>query len=137
MSKDLMNNPTEIIALVNKANSKMNLATGPQNAAAVGYIYLDDGSSSVDIVRVDIFVVLEGDGSTTINFTTVNKPQKTDDKGKAATASAITFLWASSTGFDKYVNKVTTLSPSTGGSVTLNNPIYDAATDTLRVEIKT
>ena len=74
MSKDLMNNPTEIIALVNKANSPMTLATGTQNAAAVGYIYLDDGSSSVDIVRVDIFVVLEVDGSSTIHFNTVNKP---------------------------------------------------------------
>jgi len=45
-------------------------------------------------------------------------------------------LWASSTGFDKYVSKVTTLNPVTGGAVTLNSPVYDAATDTLRVEIK-
>lgn len=74
MSKDLMANPTEIIALVNKVNSPMNLATGTQNAAAVGYIYLDDGSSSVDIVRVDIFVFLEQDGSSTIHFKTISQP---------------------------------------------------------------
>jgi hypothetical protein len=39
--------------------------------------------------------------------------------GNAATFSAITFLWASSTGFDKYVGKVTTLNKVTGGSVNL------------------
>ncbi len=71
MSKDLMNNPTEMIALVNKANSPMALATGTYNAAAVGYIYLDDGTSSVDIVRVDVYVTLEVDGSSTINFKTI------------------------------------------------------------------
>ena len=71
MSKDLMNNPTEMIALANKANSPMTLATGTYNAAAVGYIYLDDGTSSVDIARVDVYVTLEVDGSATIHFRTI------------------------------------------------------------------
>lgn len=56
--------------------------------------------------------------------------------GKAATFSAITFLWASSTGFDKYVGKVTTLTKVAGGTATLVSPSYDAATDSLRVLIK-
>ncbi len=71
MSKDLMSNPTEMIALVNKANSQMNLATGSYNASAVGYVYFDDGTSSVDIVRVDVYVVLEADSSSTIHFKTI------------------------------------------------------------------
>lgn len=71
MSKDLMSNPTEMIALVNKANSQMNLATGSYNAAAVGYVYFDDGTSSVDIARVDVYVVIETDGSSTIHFKTI------------------------------------------------------------------
>lgn len=56
--------------------------------------------------------------------------------GKATTFSAITFLWASSTGFDKYVGKVTTLTKVAGGSANLEGPVYDAATDSLRLDVK-
>ena len=56
--------------------------------------------------------------------------------GNATTFSAITFLWASSTGFDKYVEKITTLNKVTGGSVNLEGPVYDAATDSLRLQVK-
>ncbi len=56
--------------------------------------------------------------------------------GKAATFSGITFLWASSTGFDKYVGKVTTLTKVAGGTANLQGPVYDAATDSLKLTIK-
>ena len=110
-----MNNPTELIALANIANSPLALPTGTYNGIAVGYIYLDNGVSSEDIARVDYYVVLEGDGSSTIRFKTITPPQRTDDKGAAATVSAITFLWASSTGFDKYITKTPILYQAKGG----------------------
>jgi len=56
--------------------------------------------------------------------------------GKAATFSGITFLWASSNGFDKYVGKVTTLTKVAGGTANLQGPVYDAATDSLKLTIK-
>lgn len=55
--------------------------------------------------------------------------------GKAATFSAITFLWASSTQFDLYAGKPAILTKSAGGTVTLNPPTYDSVTDTLRLNI--
>ena len=55
--------------------------------------------------------------------------------GKAATFSGITFLWASSTGFEKYVGKVTTLTKVSGGTVNLQGPVYDEATDSLKLTV--
>lgn len=56
--------------------------------------------------------------------------------GKAATFSGITFLWASSTGFDKYVGKGVTLTKVAGGTANLQGPVYDAATDSLKLTIQ-
>ncbi len=56
--------------------------------------------------------------------------------GKAATFSGITFLWASSNGFDKYASKGATLTKVAGGTANLQGPVYDAATDSLKLTIK-
>jgi hypothetical protein len=54
--------------------------------------------------------------------------------GKAATLSAINFLWASETGFDKISSA--TVTQISGGDTTLNPPVVTAQ-DTLRVELAT
>lgn len=130
-----MEQPTELIALLNTKNNDMTLPTATYTAAAVGYIYLDDGTSASDIARVDVFVKLETDGSATVNFKTIAQPKNLTNKGKAAKISQITFLWASSTKFETFVGKTTEIYQISGGKATLPSPVYDLATDTLTVSV--
>lgn len=82
-SQDLMKNPTELIVLANTQNNDIVFPTGTYNAAAAGYAYFDDGFSMTDIVRADFNVVINKDGTVTINFVTLNAPVDKDSMGQA------------------------------------------------------
>jgi hypothetical protein len=116
-----MKNPTELIVLANRQNNDIVFPTGTYNAAAAGYAYFDDGFSMTDIVRADFNVVINQDGTVTINFVTLNAPVDKDSMGQAPIISQITFLWASSTNFVQFNHAV--LNQKTGGQVTLNPPV--------------
>jgi len=104
-SGDLIANPTELITLANTKASAIPILNETYNAIAAGYIYLDDGSSSVDIARIDFYAHVDTDNTICIHFKTVTAPIDPSKMGKATQVSAITFLWASSTGLDKLAGK--------------------------------
>jgi hypothetical protein len=106
---DLMTNPTDLWVLTNKANSPINILNTTYTAAAAGFIYLDDGSSASDLARIDIAVNISDQDTVNITFYPVQSAVNTDSLGKAAQAGTITFVWASSTGFDKLAGKPVTL----------------------------
>ena len=68
---DLMANPTDLWILTNKANGPIKILNQTYNAAAAGFIYLDDGSSATDIARIDFYAFIEADSTVTIHFNTV------------------------------------------------------------------
>lgn len=96
---------------------------------------MDDGTSARDIGRYDISAILNDDKTFTVQFTTINPLNNQASAGKASTVSAITFLWASTTGYKDI--KTATLIDSDGKSIPLDAPQWDATTDTLRVSVST
>jgi len=96
-SADLMNSTTDLIALVNTADAPITILNTTYSASAVGYIYLDDGTSAIDTARIDFYVNNYKNGTVDIHFVTVTMPKNLTDKGRAAQVSGITFLWAQST----------------------------------------
>jgi len=108
-SGDLMANPTDLWALSNKVNAPLTLLNETYSCSAGGYIYLDDGSSATDHARIDFYTTIEGDGTVIIHFNTVQAALNADKLGQAAQVGSITFVWASSTGFDKLAGKPATL----------------------------
>lgn len=134
-SQDLVAAPTELLVLTNQINSPLEVTPSVYHAQAVGLVYLDDGTSARDIGRYDISAILNDDKTFTVQFTTINPLNNQASAGKASTVSAITFLWASTTGYKDI--KTATLIDSDGKSIPLDAPQWDATTDTLRVSVST
>jgi hypothetical protein len=134
-SADLMANPTDLWALTKKMVGPIKILNETYTAHAAGFIYLDDGTSAVDHARIDFYATVEADSTVTIKFNTVQAAQMPDKLGKAAQVGSITFVWASSTGLDKLAGKPATLAQIKGADISLGSPVYDAATDTLTVNV--
>lgn len=133
-SQDLINAQTELIVLANKVNAPITVAPNTYTAQAAGLIYLDDGLSAEDTGRWDFAVKDNGDGTFTIDFTTVKDLAHRASAGTAGQLKAVTFLWASATGY-KDITKAQIF--ETGGAqIDLDQPVYDADTDTMRVNLK-
>lgn len=129
-----MNNPTELIVLANTEDSLIPLDPTNYTARAAGLIYLDDGTSATDIGRFDFEVIAAKDGqSFTIDLHTINDLKNRAAAGQASTLSAITFVWASQTGYKQI--KTAKIIEISGASIDINAPVYDSVTDTLRVSL--
>ena len=134
-TQDLENLPTDIVVFADAINSAKSTPTLVNvQATAIGTIYLDDGVSYDDKARFDIYSQNGGDKTFTFNVSPVAS-MVGKVRGKAQEkVGLITFLAASkSDGMDKITKA--TLTDSKDIKTVLKAPVYDLATDTLKIEV--
>lgn len=107
--------------LPNAANSLMVLPTKNYTAAAAGYVYFDDGITTDNINRFDMYLSNNGDKTFDLYVSQIIGGTKKGDKHE--TLGVVTFLWASKNSMDT----LTKAQISDGkNKVDLQAPVYDS-----------
>jgi hypothetical protein len=125
---DLVNHTIDFLVLPENTKATMTLPSGAQYMAnAVGFIYYDDGITYDEITRFELYLANNGDNTATLKIVNANKVT-TKRNTKHEDLGVLYIMGAIKSGFN-------TLNKATIGGKSIIDPVYDAISDTLTVNM--